>query len=57
MQHIAKNKKDAIFYEKEKSYDSEIKNKIQTISTISKKGISEYPNGNVNVIIPCATDF
>ena len=43
--------------EKEKSYDSEIKSKIQIISKISKKGIREYPNRNVNIIIPCATDF
>ena len=42
-----------IYYGKDKGYDSEVKDKIDRTSSLIRNGVTEYTNGNVEVIIPC----
>ena len=38
-------------------YDIGIKGLIDSTSTITKKGMNNYTNGNVKVIIPCPSEY
>ena len=56
-QIIPQNDKDRKYYGKDYNYDKQVRNLIKNNSTITRSGINSYTNGNVNVIIPCASNF
>ena len=56
IQHIPNNDKDKIYYGKDINYDKNVKGLIKSTSTITRKGMNDYTNGNVNVIIPCPSN-
>ena len=47
-----------MFYGKDSTYDKDVKNRIDRTSSLIRNGVTEYINGNVEVIVPCASkDF
>ena len=42
-----------IYYGKGDEYDKDVKNKIDRTSSLIRNGVTEYTNGNVEVIVPC----
>ena len=42
-----------MFYGKDSAYDKEVSNKIDRTSSLVRNGVTEYSNGNVEVIVPC----
>ena len=42
-----------IYYGKGDEYDKDVKNKIDRTSSLIRNGITEYTNGNVEIIVPC----
>ena len=45
-----------MFYGKNIDYDKNIKNKIDKSSSLVRRGVNDYTNGNVQVIIPCPVE-
>lgn len=46
---IPKSTEEKIFYSGSKHFDPK---KIERNTSLVRRGVNEYPNGNVNVIIP-----
>ena len=42
-----------MFYGKDSAYDKEVSSKIDRTSSLIRNGVTEYSNGNVEVIVPC----
>ena len=54
IQHLPRTKSEEIYYGKDSDYEKDVKNKIDRTSSLVRNGVSEYTNGNVEVILPCA---
>ena len=55
IQILPRTKSEEIFYGKDSTYDKDVKNRIDRTSSLIRNGVSEYYNGNVEVIVPCAS--
>ena len=53
IQIVPRTKSEEMFYGKDSTYDKDVKNRIDRTSSLIRNGVSEYKNGNVEVIIPC----
>ena len=47
---------DIMFYGKSNNYENDIKKKIDKSSSLVRRGVNDYTNGNVQVIIPCPVE-
>ena len=55
IQILPRTKSEEMFYGKDSTYDKDVKNRIDRTSSLIRNGVSEYTNGNVEVIVPCAS--
>ena len=56
LQISPRTNEDIMFYGKTNNYERDIKKKIDQSSSLVRKGVNEYTNGNVQVIIPCPVE-
>ena len=45
-----------MYYGKNNNFDKNIKKKIDQSSSLVRRGVFNYANGNVQVIIPCPVE-
>lgn len=53
IQHIPRTRSEEIYYGKDIEYDKEVKDKIDRTNSLIRKGVKEYTNGNILVVVPC----